>query len=1066
MAILTPENNPSITDTVVFTLKTPDALGCFNANPFKVNKLVIYYVERDFISGNLSEYENKTYDVAKLKAAEEAEVIACTIPTDENIANAERLRREAESSVATSPFYFNESKPVQVVGNDSFPAWLSTDLDNAFLDNTAVGEFTYTWEPKGMREGDYFICWTWTPLPAGDSLSSHYRFYLKGDTQVTTSIPTHYTNPEKYPTLLERYLPEMFKMLICDDDRTPDVLEKFNNSIALGFNVLEDLANQIVDLQDANSIHESLIPYLSNFFNLKLKTDDPTRWRGQVKRAIPLFKMKGTKKALSEALEHAAIRLINLTQLWQIISSYTWQEVFVYDGESEPFFELEKNVVLPINFDNFELYIREADSNNWIPLSADYVDFETIDGVTSMTWVGSTLSTNPIDLIENDEIRILYQYNSVPDLTAQAIENYIRSLPLMDQRDERDQIYPPKNWNVRVIGENDPMFNLVIPTRHPYHEWLVYGKVRTEFPYSENIYNMEEYNGSIRNSLRPCDIERTFIDPCTACISSSYDIDLEIENLSDDRVLEAKQVLKEFTPFHAVLHTINFLGGLNEFIESPVENVEALVTMKSNDFVIAGEAQTWFNRIMKFVEYNGIARDDLSNSSLVYSGSGTAYNDDIMLFCPEVKLDETGMTIDSSARLHILAPSPLANYYDIVDAIGNTAVVSFASGFPSLGSEPIDNCNSLFANNNTINTCAFTFNVNNTSVLDGVSLCTVEKDHLFILSDSSLNYGELGVKATFDVTQGTAAAAWKVLISAYDTVPYEIYDVLPDGRLILLNHGSTLPNTSASGITYVLKNGPTTVITSTGDLEVQHRGRVTALNPAVLPISNVLGLDDYYFALNLDEYLITGFVPETNDQFYIDNYTGPDLGSSTNLIAYKRVVNHEIGYFTHRGLKLQVTGNLESSLGIQNGANSLVVVDDGVENDTFKENFIVIIDGQSYFIAEIDGNNPVGFTTITLSGPDNYWQTLDSGGTVVNFTIYNYTKEGATIMGQQYDLPDHTFRTLDRAGRPVIDRVDDDGTVTGLSVPNGNAINDYVKQQEGISFSITYADGTTERGEI
>lgn len=69
-------------------------------------------------------------------------------------------------------------------------------------------------------------------------------------------------------------------------------------------------------------------------------------------------------------------------------------------------------------------------------------------------------------------------------------------------------------------------------------------------------------------------------------------------------------------------------------------------------------------------------------------------------------------------------------------------------------------------------------------------------------------------------------------------------------------------------------------------------------------------------------------------------------------------------------------------------------------------------------------------------------------------------------MGQQYDLPEHTFRTLDRAGRPVIDRIDDDGTVTGLSVPEGNTVNDYVKQQEGISFSITYADGTTERGEI
>lgn len=1066
MAILTPENNPSITDTVVFTLLTPDVSGCFNANPFKVDKVVIYYVERDFVSGNLSEYENKTYNTEFLKAAEAAEALACASPTDENIANAKKLRLQAESTVATNPFYFNESKPVQVVGNDEFPAWLSTDLDNAVLDNTGTGEFTYTWQPQGMREGDYFICWTWTPLPAGNSLSSHSRFYLKGDTQITTSIPTHFTDPDKYPTLLERYLPEMFKMYISENDKTPDVLNKFNNSVALGFNVLEDLANQIVDLQDANSIHEALIPYLSNFFNLKLKTNDPTRWRGQVKRAVPLFKMKGTKKALSEALEHASIKMLGLTQLWQIISSYTWQEVFKYNGEDDQSFELEKVALSPLDLDNFELYIREAGSNDWIPLSADYVDFITNDGVTTMIWMGSNLSVNPIDLIEGDEIRVLYKYNEIPDLTSQTIENYIRSLPLMDQRDEKKQEYPPKNWNVRVIAENDPMFDLVIPTRHPYHDWLVYGKVRTEFPYSENIYNMEEYNGSIRNSLRPCDIEKTFVDPCTACISSSYNIDLEIENLSDDRVLEAKEVLSEFTPFHAVLHTINFLGGFNEFVESPVENVEALITMKGNEFVIAGESQMWFNRIMKFVETNGISRDDLAVSSLEYSGSGTAYNDDIMLFSPEVKFDKIGMNIDSSARLHILAPSPLANSYDLTEPVGNTAVVSFASGFPLPGSEPIDNCNSLFANNNTINTCAFTFNINNTSALDGVSLCTVEKDHLFILGDGTQNFGEIGVQATFDVVHGTALSAWKVLISAYDATPYDVYDVLPDGRLVLTNHGSTLPNSSVLGVAYTLKNGAASVLSSTGDLEVKHRGRVTALNPAVTPVNEVIGLENYYFAVNYDEYLVTGFAPGTNDQFYIDNYTGPDLGSSTNMIVYKRVATQKIGYFTHRGLKLKVAGNLESSLGIQNGVNALVVSDDGVENDKFKENFIIFIDGQSYFIAEIDGNNPVGFTTITLSGPDNYWQTLDSGGTAVNFTIYNYEKQGATIMGQQFDLPDHSFRTLDRAGRSVIDRIDDDGTVTGLSVPEGNSINDYVKQEEGISFNIEYADGTTEQGDI
>lgn len=1063
MALLTINDNPSITDTIVFTLQTPDADGCLTTNPYKVNKLVIYYVERDFNSGNTNAYQQATYNLDKLKAAEEAEALACATPTDVNIANAKKLRQEADSTATVTPFYFNESRPVHVVGNDAYPAWLSTDLDNAFLElvtededgNPVFGQYTYTWEPKGMREGDYFICWTWTPLPAGDSLSSHMRFTLMGDTQVTTSIPTHFTDPAKYTTLLERYTPEMFKMVIADSDETPFVLDKFNQSVALGFNVLEDLANQIVDLQDANSLHEALIPYLSNLFDLKLKTDDPTRWRGQIKRAIPLYKMKGTKKGLSEALEHAAIKMVSLTQLWEIISSYTWQEVFTYDG-GEAIFELEK-VALPIDYDNFELWIREADSDTWVALSGDYVEFTTSDGVTTMAWMGSNLSIDPIDLIEGDEIRVLYKYAEVPDLTAQTIENYIRSLPLMDQRDEHDQMYPLKNWNVRVIPENDPMFDLVIPTRHPYHDPLVYGKVRTEFPYSENIYNMEEYNGSIRNSKDPCDIDRNFVDPCTACISSSYNIDLEIENLSNDRILEAQEVLREYTPFHAVLHTFNFLGGISEFVESPVEEVEALVSINGEEFVIAGEAQMWFNRVMKLVETNGILRDELATSEVALATtSGTAYNDAVVVFSPESKLDNIGMALDGSAVLNILAPSPLAGTYVLTEPKGNTAIVTAAT-------EPIDDCNNLFATDSTINTCAFTFNIYN-PVVDGASLCTVDKDYLYIFEDSTQDFGTLGVKSTFDVDHGTASGPWTVLIPTYDAVtPYDVYDVLPDGRLILTNHGGTLPTSNASGLSYTLKDeSAATILTSTGDLTATARGRVTVSSASLTPISNVVGLENFYFEVGGSEYLIIGFVPGIDDQFYIDGYSGPDLGGSTNLVIHQRVLNGGIGYFTHRGLRLQMAGNLESSLGIQNGANSLVVVDDGVENDKFKENYIVVVDSDSYFIDEIDGS------LFTLSGASHYWKTLSAGGTSVNVTIYRYVKNGATVMGQQYDLPEHTFRILDRSGSHIIDRTDQDGIVTGLSLPGegGNQITEFVQQSEGIAFSIEYADGTTEQGEL
>ena len=111
---------------------------------------------------------------------------------------------------------------------------------------TTIGLFEYLWTPHGAREGDYFICWKWTPLAGGSSLSSHIKFSLSGNTSVTTSIPTHFTDPDKYTTLLEKYTPEMFKTTVSDDDVTPSVIDRFNQSIALGFTTLENLANQLV----------------------------------------------------------------------------------------------------------------------------------------------------------------------------------------------------------------------------------------------------------------------------------------------------------------------------------------------------------------------------------------------------------------------------------------------------------------------------------------------------------------------------------------------------------------------------------------------------------------------------------------------------------------------------------------------------------------------------------------------------------------------------------------------------------------------------------------------------
>ncbi len=254
-----------------------------------------------------------------------------------------------------------------IFGSSELPAWIVTDTSDSFITkedfddegDPQTGVFKLEWTPELAREGDYLLCYSWTPIAAGDSLYNNIQFYLAGDTKQTTSIPTHFTVPDKYETLLERYLPEMFKLTLSDSDLTPTILDNLNKAIAKGFTSLEDLANQIPDLMDANAVSDALLPYLANLFGLRLKSTDVTLWRKQIKRAVPLYKKKGTLNGLKEALESADINFIKWTRLWQVVSKSTWQEASeVTEAQENPStqvtFTLNKLAILPVEEDNLK----------------------------------------------------------------------------------------------------------------------------------------------------------------------------------------------------------------------------------------------------------------------------------------------------------------------------------------------------------------------------------------------------------------------------------------------------------------------------------------------------------------------------------------------------------------------------------------------------------------------------------------------------------------------------------------------------------------------------------------
>lgn len=1049
MAIINYKNHPKTTDTITFNLLTPGADGCLSANPYKVDNVKIFFVERGFADSNLQEYD-KTVGNTDLEAKyTEAKKLACIDPTEDNILAAQAAKVKAESARVTNSFYYTSAIPVAVFGTPNFPAWLSSDTENAILENvpydelgnTIYGNFKLTWTPKGgTKEGDYFVCWTWTPFPAGESISDNDYFDLVGDTVATTSIPSHATKEGKYELLLERYLPNIYKTSLCEGDLTSDTIEKLHTAIAGGFTQIENMANQVVDLYNADIVHESMLLLLSNMLGRKLRSEDPTLWRRQAANAISLFKKKGTHKGLSQALDEAGITLNKITKLWQVISPYTFQESFIVDNELD--FYLENFPVLPVD-GNYELYLRLENEEDYISIAVDNVEFSIVDSVSIMSWIGDQKSVNPISLAKGDELLVKYLIKEIPNGTQQTIENFIVTLPIADQRDTRDQNYPLKNWNVRLIEEDDPLFDIIVPVHTQggaYHDLLVFGMIRTEFPYSENIYNMDEYNGSKRESNDPCDIDKDFLDPCDSCLSSSIIVDIEIEEISNNRIKEATEVIEEFIPFHTNVFRVNLAGQIEEFMTPPVEELEILVTFRVEEIVLAGNSNSYFHRVRDEgnISTNAITRDALATGVEVLSGVvGIAYNSEIVLYDYNINFKDLGINLNDHI-LQILAPSLNSGTYTITGINKNSLVVSGVT-------EPF-------------NTSYFTYQILNKQLT--TTNASIVQDDLFTFYDESLNFAQLGIQTIQE------SANWKIYVPAFSPSPFLVEDILPNGNLILRNHGS-LPASSTYDISYTLLTDTDQEVenSTSGTLIVTKRGLVD-INDINFqePVGNVqsrLKFNDLFEVFG-NQYPIIEFIDD--QQFRIGNYSEGNAGG-INAPIYRKLISHNTGIFDYSGMKLQCVGDHEFQFSILNGTNAPIDPDDITESDSFKENYLVVINDESYYkIVEWNGS------TITLDGPKETWFTLDSGGTEVNYSLKHFTKNEITVDATTnlLDPPPHRFAFIDRRGNDMVEALLPDQTTSFIALSNtpGASLEETVSQQEGITYTIEYSDGRIVEGII
>lgn len=953
--------NPTTADTILFDLVTVDSNGTA-IDPYKVNTVVIYFIERGFTVENVYKY-TKTVG--------------------------EALYTE----------YFKEAVPVAIFGNEDTPAWIGTDLSSAFVTkldtddegNPLTGTFRLEWVPTMAKEGDYLLCYRWTPLLAGDTISQNIAFYLYADTKNSTSIPSHFTRPDKYEILLDRYQPEMFSLMLAKSDMTPDILHRFNKSIAKGFSTIEDQTNQIVDLLDANVAKDSLLPYLSNFFGIRLASSDPVLWRKQIKRAIPLAKKKGTLEGLKEALANADITFKSFTKMWQIVSESTWQESFTAADS----FTLNKVALLPVEDDNFEVYIRYNGDDEYTQLTNDYVSYDNGSGDTIVTWVGDNLSVDPISLSDGDIIKLVYK---IKEPVNQVVENYIRTLPIADQRDEVDITLPHKNWNVRLVAEDDPMFDVLIPQRHPFTYPTVFGKIRTEFPYSENVYNMDEYNGSVRDSLNPCDLDKSFSDNCTSCISSKFILDVEIENMSSDRIAEVEDIVKDFVPFHAVVHTINYTGSKNEFVPPPIEEIEVLITKIHVDNFVA--TQFNFNRLIEegTDDTNELKRNMLADTDATVH-SGTGVNLAISLFSPGVQFPGLlGKTIN----LEILSGVDQGEYECEVN---QKFLLDIVQGTPDTITWPLD-------------TSGFPYTLSSQIYVGSVDIYQNEE---FIFSDSEVEFVNYG-----------AADDWKVVVTSGPYAGTYNVDKINSNNTINILSFPTL--STVGSLNYELRNAANQLryTGTSGLVSSKQTGSVdfgiNAFNAGIR--------SGYYIKYGSDQFKIIG----VGDRVTIDSYTGGDVIGVANVKVYKRVIDNKTGFLQVRGMKLNGT---------------VPTVDYSVENDSFRENYLILIGTKYYQIESIDGSDMI------LNGPMLDW---GLSGTSVNYSIVHFTKTSpiTTTGNQSYDPP-LQFDRLDRRGNESIELITETQLPMQMRADMLNSINseqqiDKVSQQEHIWLDIEYKE--------
>jgi hypothetical protein len=985
------------------------------------------------------------------------------------IAQEQEMKRLLATSTSRIESYYSEANTVFCVGenctDNSGSIWVDggDNSTSAFVlkedPENGLYYFEFLWEPGSLREGDYYLCYTYTPINGGEKITDYIHFYVKADITNDVAIPTHATPPNKYKTLFNAYTPEMYKLNYTPSDKSAITIDRLNDSVGDAFAGVEDQAARIIDILDANVTPEMYLKYLSNFFGISLTTQDPTRWRGQIKKAIPLNKKKGTLSSLKTGLQLSGMTLNEYIQYWQVDSSlgttspYFWTESFVY--ESSYSFNLKK-VSIGKN-SNFELQVMKQDANQLNRFFTTYalanINLSNINGVTVMTWVGDNLAVGDI-------VKLTYQLKELPSDKISPYQ-YFQTLDYQDTRDVQFCDLPPKNWNIRLIDEKDPYFPFLVPVRNPFADPPVFGQIRTVFPYSENIYNMDEYNGSLRDSNNPKDIDNKYMEPCSGGISAHFCLDITIENLGDFSLQECQDIINAYTPFHSVFCHIIFSGSFSDYVLPPDENLDILINYVYDDFMLAGSAQQVFTRgsshylVNEFVNRNQLT-ESLGN---VATGTLNIYNDYLNITCldPSINFNSLQLNSDSTkVLLSINSPSVYAgNYLNAIDGVFENGI-RIKTG--------------VFAESPTVLTNTFNYNLYNVLYSGNVRVVDATE---FTVTDPNfaIELKSLNLKTKYDVQNGLATAPWKIII--YSNT-YNITYV--NNNYVYIENDGTLPFTNESNKSFQILDSLNNVMysSSEGVYQTCIKAKISAVtNGDLNGLASICVLNPNYKIVLQDSYndryTFIKFMDENQQSFLIDGYQATITPATIAVSVLQELIGNKVGKFTYSGLKIQKPVSWPAF----NDPSTYVL-----RSGNFPENYLLKLTSgtDSYYklVLRSDEFDPASSNYVHIDGKFiTCGTTSTSSPTSLSYELKKYAPYEDPSALATYDGEKLFY--YNRSGSETINMdIYNVGeytgfTVTGfapMSAKNDSTISSEVQIKDGIVFTIEYLDGNVEEGEL